>query len=227
MGNIFKQAVRLFQNSGQDITSPQNGDVWMNSSTGRIRARGASVTQTVAWYSDLFAFPRQFYRTGNYYNNHVLNVAAGAGQTATAGVIYYVPIMIYDYMTMDRVAVNVTTLGASSTVRLGIYDNNNGVPGSRVADWGTISTATTGFKEITISQTYFTYGLYYFAVLTTATAPQLSAVNPSAIYAHTGQGTLNTGLQTNVYTQTTTSFPSTATPVAAATFAPLVWFRSA
>lgn len=54
---------------------------------------------------------------------------------------------------LQNVAVNVTTLAASSSVRLGIRSDNNGRPGTLLADWGTIDSTTTGNKTLAITYT--------------------------------------------------------------------------
>ena len=81
--------------------------------------------------------------------------AAGEGR--------YQPIYVATRTTYLGIAVDVTTAGAAGTLaRLGIYQWDNGLPGARVLDAGTVSTATTGVKEIVISQAldpgfYFLY----------------------------------------------------------------------
>lgn len=52
---------------------------------------------------------------------------------------------------LQTVAVNVTTLAASSVVRLGARTDVNGRPGTLLADWGTVASDTTGEKTISIS----------------------------------------------------------------------------
>jgi hypothetical protein len=54
--------------------------------------------------------------------------------------------------TLDRIGLEITTLGAASVVRLGIYAETNGKPAALILDAGTIDATGTGLKEITISQ---------------------------------------------------------------------------
>jgi hypothetical protein len=72
---------------------------------------------------------------------------------------FYIP----ETVTVDRVAVHVSVLG-SGDIRLGLYthDATTGRPSSILADWGLVSTTTTGVKELTISYT-FNKGWYWFA----------------------------------------------------------------
>lgn len=70
--------------------------------------------------------------------------------------------------TYDRIGVYVPT-GGTATLRLGLYtaDATTGLPGTKVFDAGTISAASTGLIEATISQTLST-GWYWAAVVTDA-----------------------------------------------------------
>jgi hypothetical protein len=66
--------------------------------------------------------------------------------------LYAVPFIIIDAKTITRIAIHVTTLGASANCRLGIYQDNGSVSpasGTRISDCGVVSMATTGIKEIT------------------------------------------------------------------------------
>jgi hypothetical protein len=55
-------------------------------------------------------------------------------------------------LTLDRIGLEITTLGAASVVRLGIYAETAGQPSTLILDAGTIDATSTGVKEITISQ---------------------------------------------------------------------------
>lgn len=78
------------------------------------------------------------------------------------------PIQIYTTMTVDRIVATCDTAVASSVFRMGIYSSDaNGRPAGLLLDAGTVSTATTGQKTITISQV-LAPGLYWLAI-----APQV------------------------------------------------------
>ena len=70
--------------------------------------------------------------------------------------------------TYDRIGVYVQS-GGTATLRLGLYtaDATTGLPGTKVFDAGTISTASTGLIEATISQT-LAAGWYWAAVVNDA-----------------------------------------------------------
>jgi hypothetical protein len=56
----------------------------------------------------------------------------------TADRVMYMP-ALYPGLTIDRLRVNVTT-GAAGLCRLGIYHNNNGLPGTLLVDAGAVDT---------------------------------------------------------------------------------------
>ncbi len=54
-------------------------------------------------------------------------------------------------MSIDRLAIEVTTLQAASLMRLGLYTSKaNTEPGDLIVDGGTVDTSTTGVKEATV-----------------------------------------------------------------------------
>lgn len=70
--------------------------------------------------------------------------------------------------TLDRIAIQVTTLIASGVARLGIYQatsDTNLYPSARIVDAGTVSTATTGMKTITINVPLTANTLYWLVHL--------------------------------------------------------------
>jgi hypothetical protein len=77
--------------------------------------------------------------------------------------IYMTPFLMSKTQTITRIGINVgvTVVGGA---RLGIYNADEGLPSSLVLDAGTVSTSTTGEKEITISQS-LSPGQYFAAVL--------------------------------------------------------------
>jgi hypothetical protein len=107
--------------------------------------------------------------SANYYStfSHGLG-RTGTGSmgsfTTTADRILMVPIQVPHAVTLDTIGINVTTLVASGTIRLGIFtvDLNTRVA-TRILDAGAVSSATTGAKGITISQP-LDAGLYFLAM---------------------------------------------------------------
>ncbi|KKM72932.1 hypothetical protein LCGC14_1415560 [marine sediment metagenome] len=77
----------------------------------------------------------------------------------------------------DRVSFEVQTAEAAKTARVGLYNvGTGGLPGALVTDFGTISVASTGGKEITISET-LSYGWYVLAIVTDATTCDIEQIN--------------------------------------------------
>lgn len=100
------------------------------------------------------------FKSGYYYHSPSLQpdgtISHGVGDLIAA------PFPVHSAMTFDRIGIEVTTSAASGVVRLGIYGDSDGIPGSLILDAGTVDASTTGAKEITISQ-QLTPGMYYVA----------------------------------------------------------------
>lgn len=90
--------------------------------------------------------------TSNYYFPAGA-VGAATPSTLTAGVVYYTLLIVPNTTTYTKIGAKVTSSVAASTMRFGIYQNSNGLPTSLIADYGTVTSASTGDQEITISQT--------------------------------------------------------------------------
>lgn len=84
-----------------------------------------------------------------------------------------VPLWLPPGVTADRITCHVGTAGsAGSVVRLGIYNpGSDGLPGTRRLDAGTVDSASTGQKEITLSHALPTDGGLVWMVA----APQVAA----------------------------------------------------
>jgi hypothetical protein len=101
---------------------------------------------------DLFNFRRIGATADRWYCAGKLNNAALSTGAPTANVLRAVPFIVPYNTTLDRIAINVTTLTAGNQ-RLGIFsDDGNCHPGARLLDAGVVTTGTTGVKSITISQ---------------------------------------------------------------------------
>lgn len=84
--------------------------------------------------------------------------------------VMYLPFTLSDALTVQRVGSYVTT-GATGTIEIGIYADNNGMPGALLYTTGPISTATTGIKEATGANLPLTAGTrYWMACVFTAGA---------------------------------------------------------
>lgn len=129
---------------------------------------------------DIFQTPR----TGAYLYGYPVNAHNTAALTVDqllAGVHF-----VARSLTIDRIAVNVSTAGAAGKkARLGIYANGeNNYPGALVLDAGTVDVDSTGIKSIIVDQV-LSKGIYWFVVLSDDT-PNVRkggyAVSPIGIY---------------------------------------------
>jgi hypothetical protein len=156
--------------------------------------------------------------------------------TVTNQRAYYSSIYIDSTATFDRLALNTpSTFSGSATVRLGIYNDTNGLPSTLVLDAGTVAvTAASTNYEITISQS-LTAGFYWLAFVQQGTAPTLSAYSgaPSSgtQYYHPyilAQSTSPSTAPTFGYFQNTvTGALANASSPQVANSIPYVWIRAA
>ena len=113
------------------------------------------------------AAPTRLWRAGFYYTDGP--PPAGTNLALTADTLYGVPFIVQRAQAVDRIAVEVTTLSAASSVRLGLYAESasvRGEPGALLEDLGTISGGTTGIKALTISPTrQLAAGVFFVAVV--------------------------------------------------------------
>uniref|UniRef100_A0A6M3LUE7 Uncharacterized protein n=1 Tax=viral metagenome TaxID=1070528 RepID=A0A6M3LUE7_9ZZZZ len=100
-------------------------------------------------------------RTGEYFPP--FPTAAGSTVTPGTNALYAMPFIVARDMTIDRLAIDITTASDSQTARLGIYNNGtNCYPGTLLLDGGTVSLTSTGTVAVTISQA-LSKGLYWVA----------------------------------------------------------------
>jgi hypothetical protein len=125
--------------------------------------------------------------------------------------------VIHEPMTLTLIGCEVVTTpgGAGSVTRLGIYGDNNGVPGDLILDAGTVDTTTTGVKQLAISQAVPAGSIYCCAVTQGApsTAPTYRLMNLGAgqvkfpVASITGNMTRTSYIQSGV----TGALPTTPT----------------
>ena len=124
-----------------DVSSATGGITWPDGTTQITAASGGGA-------------PEVGYFTGYYYAPMFNGAWGAATTTMVADKIYAVPIRINKEVDIDRMVffINVADLG--SNLRIGIYnaDTSTGMLGTNIVS-GTASSASTGAKEITISET--------------------------------------------------------------------------
>jgi hypothetical protein len=100
-------------------------------------------------------------RSAAYYANGNYNATV----TPVTNTTYYHPFFVPNSVTLDRlVFITGSTFSGTSTVRMGIYADNNGIPGNLILDAGTGSGTTINQTvQITISQSLSAGNIYWLA----------------------------------------------------------------
>lgn len=101
------------------------------------------------------------YVTNRYYGGEISQTGTTTTFVVAANLLYAVPFFVGKKVTWTRIGIDVTA-SAGTNARLGIYkaDGTGGTPSTLVVDAGTVSTASTGIKEATISQA-LEVGMYW------------------------------------------------------------------
>jgi hypothetical protein len=137
--------------------------------------------------------PKTYDNTGYVTNRYYFGLSAspGSGASHLANQLYGRVFTVGKQATFTRIGIEVTT-GHASNARLGIYNFDGGIPTSLVLDAGTVSAASTGAKEITISQA-LSPGLYVVAAVFESASSETRTVAATAgTHAHfLGFGSFN------------------------------------
>ena len=149
------------------------------------------------------------YRTNGYYFPYLM-ASAGSTSSMVANRINYVPFFVRKKTTFTRIGIQVTTLFGTNA-RLGIYNADNGIPTSLLLDCGTISTASTGEKEATISQS-LNVGFYFLALICDSTPTiYVTSNTPSSSGYAIGQSSRTANNYAYFASNGSITLPSTAT----------------
>jgi len=163
---------------------------------------------------------------GNYYG--VSGDAPLVDDTIPANHLNAIPVN-YLGVGFNRIGICVTNAVANTECRLGVYENNDGLPGKLLLDAGVVPTDTVGNKEIVIDFTTpsdwcflctWTSNAIIGALSTTSTLGVLgnltNSISDAIRHIHTDYTYVaNTALPS--------TFPNTA--VASSSYPPFVWFR--
>ncbi len=146
------------------LDSGVQGDfLYWDTASGSLK-RIAHAADLDAHMPDLF----QTIRTGEYFLPLPLYNTSITGLSANR--IFATPFFVARDMTIDRLAIQITTAGAGGTVaRLGIYNNGTNLyPGTLLLDAGTVAVDAIAVVAATISQA-LTKGLYWLVCVTDGT----------------------------------------------------------
>lgn len=178
--------------------------------------------------------PIIFAQPGDY----LLANAAEPGAIATSSsilssnVISYYPLWIPRPAALDLLVFEVTTAVVGATVRFGLYSaQGNGLPGDLITKDDSISLATTGQKNLTLSGVFF--GLYYAALLQNAgSIPGLrSGSNVASAWDRIGASAIGTSIPTGFRITGQSILPNTATQESpinrTVNVFPIFWYRIA
>lgn len=179
---------------------------------------------------DLSAFRRTGSTRERWYTRPLTHTAQTTSGAVTSGRLYAIPFFVPRTITLDRIAINVTTLVASGKARVGIYTDSNGEPGSLVAgtDVAELDTSATGVKASTVSVTLTAGSLYWLAVLfNNATNVVRGAAVAGMIDVLGSDNTLPTAAVTHLYVaQAYGALPASfGTPTNGTGTSPLVFVR--
>jgi hypothetical protein len=163
------------------------------------------------------------YKSGDLIYTPTVTVSGGA---PVASWLYYIWVPLVADITLDRLAIWVRTGAASSTVRLGIYADSAGRPGSRTLDAGTVATDTAGAKLATISQAVTAPG-FWAAYQAEGGAPTVDVVNNGLTHgvAYEAKYLGNDGYLNALAEAHTGALPATAAPTDTNSVPPIIYGR--
>lgn len=124
--------------------------------------------------SDLVSRIGVCFLNGNSHTPYLVSPARNLSTstlTLTVDTLYCLPIIVQKLTTFTKIGIAVTTGGAGSTIRLGLYKNDGigGYPGSLILDAGTVDSSVVAELSIDIIQKLM--GKYWIVCITNATAP--------------------------------------------------------
>lgn len=144
-----------------------------------------------------------FFRPGYYHAGSPTSTSTST-MTLIVNRLYMVPFHVPVKRSFDRIGVVVTSAGgAGAVLRLGVYANSLGYPGSLVVADSTVLTNTTGAKEMTISHT-FDPGLHWIGVVAQVSACSMTGY--TSVHS-TPWGAFSQSAGTNPPNATAANFP--------------------
>jgi len=96
-----------------------------------------------------------------------------------ADTVIYLPVFFYVANEFDNIRLSVTT-AAGTKMRIGLYENDNGIPGDLIAETSDLSPATTGIKSATFTQGRYG-GRWLFAAIVSDGATGVAAQDDAQV----------------------------------------------
>jgi len=143
-------------------------------------------------------------------------IVGGSAPSAAviADIVYYVPILIACPRTLDAIQFRVSSVGAGSSVIVGIYNSTlDGKPNSRIDQSASIATHTAaGVKVGALTKRRYKPGLYFLALSATGGTPTLNQGSASGQVNHIFGGDINMLASIVAFYESTTAgaLPATA-----------------
>ena len=157
------------------LTNDFSGVTYSSGQVIKVASGKSSVTQVFRDNIGAFdIFDYGGYAQARYYAGEALSPSASGTLTLTANTMYATPFAIRQQQVWTKIGVNVSTAQATASAYLGIYRMENGKPTSLVGTPGTVSLATTGLKELTISE-MLPQGMYAVFILSSISAVVITA----------------------------------------------------
>jgi len=134
-------------------TGPAGPGVPTGGTTGQALVKTSGTDFATAWATPAATIPSSAHfgvRSGNFMR--VPQIATSLASSAfTAGTLYCVPFLLTEAVTVTKLGVMLWTLGTTGAlIRLGVYNDANGYPGTVAIDAGTMDASPTGGAITTI-----------------------------------------------------------------------------
>jgi prepilin-type processing-associated H-X9-DG protein len=154
--------------------------------------------------------------TGLYYMT-TANMNFADGHSLWANELTFNPFRPMNNLNVNQFNIEVTMAQAGQNVRVVIYSDRNGKPGSKLYESTNISIATTGYKTVTMSFNFTAGTLYWVGVQGSGNSGRLRAVlNTNSMLAWSVSATASTAYSTLIYTSLIFgSLPETIPPATA------------
>lgn len=217
-----------------DLIAATAADTWARlavGSDGQVLTADSAQTAGVKWATAASAGGvASIFRSG-LYTSQLHTSRTTTNLVSLLNYLHFAPIWVAQTVTVDRLGVEVTSAGsAGSVMRVGIYNNNSGVPGTLAVSTSALATTSTGLKEEAVSQ-QLTPGLWWLATVAQVAGPTVRATATSSVGLPSPSAYVASA---NVYTtwvqaSVTGALPSpaVASTTEATNIVPVIWLRAA